>query len=238
MNNRAFKTGLIISLLLLFFGGRSYAGRIEDRDGKTVIHVKVFNLPDPSDPSTHIRAAVAGVKLFKKRFPEIFAERWRDLYKANPKKYGRHNWDHVEVELHKATGIIVTGVESDLLAIAGGMAADVLYINFRKSDTYIRNNFLYPLDEYIEMMPKEALALRVHRKIWPVIKRIGTDGKKHIWAFPYDGALGKVLWYRKDLFDQHKLPYPTPSCTWHDMPNACRIITHQINTNSGSRLRA
>ncbi|MDP6117614.1 MAG: extracellular solute-binding protein, partial [Planctomycetota bacterium] len=37
-----------------------------------------------------------------------------------------------------------------LMQIAGDIAADVMYVNFRQSDTYIQNKFLYPLDKYIE----------------------------------------------------------------------------------------
>ena len=216
----------ILILLALLLAAPLYGGWVKDRDGRTIIHVKVFGMPDPSDPSTFNLAEVAGVKAFKKRFPEIFAERWRDRCKADPEKYGKHNWDNVEVALHSATGIRVEGVESDLLQIAGGLAPDVLYVNFRKSSNYIQSRFLYPLDEYIAMMTEEELAFRVNDKLWPVIQRRGPDGKdKHVWAFPYGGALGKVLLFRKDLFDLHKLPYPTVDYTWDDMLEDCRKIT-------------
>ncbi|MBT3381001.1 MAG: extracellular solute-binding protein [Lentisphaerae bacterium] len=212
-------------LALLGSAQRPWAGYIENRDGKTIIHVKVFGLPDPSNPATHNRAEVAGVRAFRARFPQIFAERYRETYRANPEKYGNHDWDNVEVELHKASGIRVEGVESDLLAIAGGLAPDVLYINFRKSDNYIQNSFLYPLDEYIDKMTQDELDFRVNRKIWPVIKRKGPDGTKRVWAFPYGGALGKVLLFRKDLFDSNGVSYPTAQWTWDNMIDAARRIT-------------
>ncbi|OGV80347.1 MAG: hypothetical protein A3K19_04185 [Lentisphaerae bacterium RIFOXYB12_FULL_65_16] len=204
-----------------------HAGWVEDRDGKTVIHVTMegWILPDPSNPNTNNRADVEAVKLFRQRFPDIFAQRYRDKYKATPDKYGRHNWDNVEIELHKATGITVEGVESDLLAIAGGTAPDILYINFRKSDNYIQNRFVAPLDEYIESMTEEELDFRVNKKIWPVIKRKGPDGEKHVWAFPYGGALGKVLLFRRDLFDAKNIPYPDINWTWEKMLDACKKIT-------------
>lgn len=216
---------ITVIMLLLLVAHPAVAGWIEDRDGKTIIHVKVFRLPDPSDTSANNRAEVAGVRAFKKRFPAIFAKRWRDKYKAQPEIYGQHNWDDVSIELHRASGIQVEGVENDLLAIAGGLAPDVLYINFRKSDNYIRSNFLYPLDEYLEMMEQEEIDFRVHPKLWQVIKRRGPDGEKHTWAYPYGGALGKVLLYRRDLFDAHKIPYPTAQWNWDDMLDACRKIT-------------
>ncbi|MBN1555996.1 MAG: extracellular solute-binding protein [Phycisphaerae bacterium] len=39
-----------------------------------------------------------------------------------------------------------------LMQIAGEIPPHVMYVNFRQSDTYIRNKFLYPLDAYIEEM--------------------------------------------------------------------------------------
>ena len=163
------------------------AGYIEERDGKTIIHIKVWNLPDPSSVSTNECANVAVVRKFRKEFPKIFAEKYKAKYKANPEKYGNYNWDNVEIALDKFSGIKVEGVESDLLAIAGDMAADVLYINFRKSDNYISNNFIQPLDRYYAELTPKQIKSRVHDKIRHVVYRKGPDGKKHWW--------GNALWW-------------------------------------------
>ena len=234
-------------LLLCVAPGR--AGHVETRDdGTTVIHVTLWALPNPSYTDTYSRAEVAGVKAFRKRFGEIFAKRYRDRYKANPARYGRRNWDKVEIELKQFSGIQVEGVETDLLAIAGKVAPDVLYVNFRKSDNYIQNSFLYPLDRpedhYLTSMTLEEIDFRIHRKIWPVIKRIGPDrarhrnvqldggavkdsgrNRGHVWAIPWGGALGKVLLFRKDLFDEKKIPFPTKEWTWEDLMAAAKKIT-------------
>jgi len=133
-----------------------YSGSVETgRDGKTIINIKVNGLPDATSNDAYTRSEVAAVKEFIKVFPQTFATKYRDKYKANPEKYGNYNWDNVEIRLHPFSGIQVQGVENDLLAIAGGVAPDVLYINFRKSDNYIRNGFLYPLDEFIDALPEK-----------------------------------------------------------------------------------
>ncbi|MFU8780401.1 MAG: extracellular solute-binding protein [Kiritimatiellia bacterium] len=194
-------------------------------DGQTVITVRVFGLPDPTHSDVKTRADVAAVQRFRERFPQIFAERYRAIYRNNPAKYGHHDWDNVKIRLLPFSSIRVEGVESDLLAIAGGMAPDVLYINFRKSDNYIRNNFLYPLDGYFATMTQQELDERINPKLWPVIRRIGPDGVERTWAMPYDGALGKVLLYRKDLFEEHGIPFPDNDWTWEDMLDAARRIT-------------
>ena len=170
---------LLLALCLpdLLLGG----GWVEDGDGKTVIHVVTRVLPDPADISTYTQAEAAGVQRFREEFPRIFRERYRDRYLADPGKYGHHDWDNVQIRLHRPTGISVEGVESDLLQIAGGMAPDVLYVNFRKSDTYIRSGFLYPLDKpedgYLTAMSEEDLAFRINEKLWPVWARCWSTGR-------------------------------------------------------------
>ena len=48
------------------------------------------------------------------------------------------------------TGLEIPGSSTmdirPLMQIAGNIAPDVMYVNFRQSDTYISNKFLYPLD--------------------------------------------------------------------------------------------
>ena len=238
------------------------AGHVEDRpDGTTVIHVTLgpWVMPDHRKTDTATLATMAVLKAFQRRFPDLFAHRYRDRYRADPDRYGRHNWDRVEVELHDYSGIRVEGVETDLLAIAGGVGPDVLYVNFRKSDNYIQNAFLYPLDKpedhYLTSMTAEEIDFRIHPKIWPVIKRIGPDGARglhvqldsgevkqtgkargRVWAVPFGGALGKVLLYRKDLFDEKHLAYPTADWTWDDMLAAAKEITDPARGIYGLRL--
>jgi multiple sugar transport system permease protein len=220
---------LALLALCLCLPVHSRAGRVEDRDGKTIIHVVVFGLPDPSNTDTANRAGVEAVRAFREGFPRLFAEKYRARYEAAPEHYGRHNWANVEIELKQFTGLQVEGVEVDMLAIAGGVPPDVLYINFRKSDTYIRGGFLYPLDKpedgYLTGMTQEEIDFRVHPMIWQVIRRRGPGGDKHVWALPWGGALGKVLLFRKSLFDEKGIPYPTNDWTWDQMMDAARRLT-------------
>lgn len=219
-----------VSACVALVAAAAAGGWIEAHPDRTIIHVKVFWMPDPAQTDTRSRADVAAIREFVRRFPSIFEQRWKTIYQANPEKYGRYNWDRVEVRLHRATGIRVEGVESALLSIAGNMAPDVMYVNFRQSDTYIQEGFLYPLDKpedrYLSSMTEEEISLRVHPKIWPVIRRAGPDGNVHVWALPYGGALGKVVLFRKDLFDEFHVPYPTNDWTWNDLLEACRRLTH------------
>ena len=225
----------ITILLLIANGTLSWAGWIEDRPDRTVVHVSVWDLPDPTDSATINRAGLESLRQFKKRFPEIFAQQYRARYEQDPVKYGRHRWEHVEIELHKATGISLPGATLDMLSIAGGTPPDVFYINFRRSDNYIRNNFLYPLDEYYATLPPAEIKERVNEKIWPVIRRKGPNGVAHIWALPYGDPVGKVLFYRKDLFNTAGIPYPTADWTWDDLYAAVKKICDPARGISGCR---
>ena len=195
----------------------------------TIIHVTIHDwiLPDPGRTDTASRADMAALRAFVQKFPAIFAAKYRERYAADPAKYGAFNWERVEVRPRRFSGIKVEGVESDLLAIAGRVAPDVLYINFRRSDTYIQQGFLEPLD--LSDLTEEEQAFRVHPKIWPVIDRKGPGGQRAVWALPYGGALGKVLLYRKDLLDEKGIAYPDAKWTWDDLLAACRKVSDPAN---------
>ncbi len=148
-NGRTPRLAMAGAVLCLLWATAARAGSIEDRpDGTTVIHLTMAGgtIPHPTSTDPSARGERAIVREFVRRFPETFAAKYAAKYKAHPEIYGRHNWDKVEVDVREFSGIRVEGVEVDLLAIAGGMSPDVLYVNFRKSDTYIQSGFLYPLD--------------------------------------------------------------------------------------------
>lgn len=228
------KTRVIFPLVALLLGAlTARAGWIEDRpDGTTVIHVTLWWMPDPTRTDQTAQSEVAAIREFVRQFPETFARKYRDRYRTDT----RHRWDHVEIQLHQFSGITVEGVENDLLAIAGGTAPDVLYVNFRKSDTYIQQGFLQPLDSYMSELSPSEVDLRIHPKIWPVIKRPGPGGATHVWALPWGGPFAMVVLYRKDLFDAAGIPYPGPDWTWEDMYQACRKIADPQRGIYGLRL--
>ncbi len=207
------------------------AGWVEDCPEGTVIHLKLWSMPNPAAIDTPSKAEQAVLDEFVRRFPSIFAERHRSRCEADPRAYGRHDWSRVSIELHPFTGITIEGQAMDsrvLMAIAGGMAPDVLYVNFRQSDTFIQQGFLYPLDSpedlYLSSLSDAERRARIHEKIWPVIRRRGPDGATRVWALPTGGVLGKVMLYRKDLLDAAGIPYPRNDWTWDDLMAICRRV--------------
>ena len=231
---------MLAALAWLTVAGGARAGWIENKPDRTVIHLKLYELPNPADPRPAARAEMAVVREFVRRFPDIFARKYRDKYEKHPGIYGRHDWKRIEIVLHQYSGITIEGMSVDskpLMAIAGGVSPDIIYVNFRQSDTYIQQGFLYPLDKpedgYFSAMSGDDKAFRVHPKVMPVVKRKGADGREHIWAMPSGGVIGKVVLFRKDLLDAHGIPYPTNDWTWDDFLGICKKVTNPAEGTYG-----
>ncbi|MDD2241392.1 MAG: extracellular solute-binding protein [Kiritimatiellae bacterium] len=224
-SSAAAASAIALTLLLLPPPPAATAGWLEQTPRGPALHVRLFDLPDTSrtDPST--RAELAVQRAFLDAAPALLRARQA----ADPSRYGKdRDLSRLSVHLHRFSGIQVEGVESTLLAIAGNVAPDVMYINFRQSDTYISQGFLYPLDHpedgYVTAFSDAELARRIHPKIEPVIRRKGSDGRPHVWALPTGPPLGRVVLYRRDLFEAAGVPAPTPDWTWDDFYQACRRI--------------
>lgn len=136
---------------------------------------------------------------------------------------------HPDVELLPFEGLMVESIgqmdSGPLMAMAGGVAPEVLYVNFRQSETYISQGFLYPLDEYVEKWEREEdLSKLIPPQVWKVIRRKGPDGKEHVWSIPY-GVVVMALQYRKDLFKKAGLDPNRPPRTWDELYDYCLRIT-------------
>jgi multiple sugar transport system permease protein len=186
---------IAISVLLLF----SVFGGLGDAIGKERVVLRLWNIParkNPNDPNW------------------LIFKRFRDL--------------HPEYDIKASAGITLIGQEATdtvLMSIAGGTAPDVLYVNFRKATSYISQNFLCPLDEYVEEWG-EDLREKVHPTIWPIIKQKGyPDGKEHIYAIPYGSPLVTGLRYRKDLFKKAGLDPEKPPRNWDELYEYAKLLT-------------
>ena len=223
-------------LFLFFISAFCYAAPIEEINGKTVIILKVWNLPKPDSKSIHSRATLKALELFKQDFPKIFVKKYKAKYKANPKKYGNYNWDNVEIKVIVPPHKYIEGLETDKKFLASDKAPDVLYANYRKSCNLIKNGIIIPLDEYYKTLTPEQIDWRINPKIKTVARREGPDGKVHWWTMPYGGVLVKAVVYRKDIFDKHKIPYPDKNWTWHDLLRICKKTTDASKNKYGLRL--
>jgi ABC-type sugar transport system permease subunit/ABC-type glycerol-3-phosphate transport system substrate-binding protein len=129
---------------------------------------------------------------------------------------------HPEIEIVNSSGLQIQGSASEsgfLLAMAGGTAPDVFYVNFRKLHTYIEQNFLYPLDEFIKKDP--AVMNRVHPQIRKVITVNG-----HVYCLPWRQC-AIALMYRKDRFRQVGLDPNRPPRNWDELYEYSKKLTDQ-----------
>lgn len=173
------------------------------------IPLRVPYLPDPQNTGPTVRARLAVLAEFRRRFPEV--------------------------ELEAFSGISIPGMELEsrlMLAIAGGMAPDVFSVNLRMSDTYIQQGFLWPLDEFVaESYPggrEEYLSL-APQALWPVLEREGPAvahfaAGRHLW-YRNGPALTRVFAWRKDLFQNAGLDPDRPPQDWQELYNYARRLT-------------
>ncbi len=177
------------------------------------IVLKVFELPDPRKTDAYTKANIAVIEAFKNKYPYI--------------------------ELRSFSGIKIDGMDLDsgpLMAIAGGVAPDIMYVNFRQSDTYIQNNFLYPLDEFIEKEDSQLLDLRVEKPVWQVIKRKKKgDSEEKVWMLPYE-TLVRILMYRKDVFKRAGLDPNKAPKNWQEFKEYATLLSDPANGNYGTIL--
>lgn len=206
------------------------------------VPLKLYELPDPKSSSPFVQADIEVIKAFKKRHPHI--------------------------ELSSFSGISIAGHQWDsqaLLAIAGGSAPDVLYVNFRQSDTYIARRFLYPLDKFIRRDFKTELKTisetagpeggyddavrkmlgangvkRIATPIWPVVQRRGpavldNPAGVHIWAMPWNIEV-RALFYRKDLFIYAGLNPDQPPRDWNELYECAKRIHDPARRRYGIEL--
>lgn len=171
--------------------------------GTEKVVLKVFALTDPEKTDIFTQADLAVLNAFREQFPHI--------------------------ELRSFSGLQIENMEMDtvpLMAIAGGVSPDILYVNFRQSDTYVQNDFLYPLDEFITRQDSSEMHLRVEKPVWPVIRRTRVEtGQKSVWMLPYE-TLVRVLLYRKDMFYKAGLDPNHPPRDWDELYHYARRLTN------------
>ncbi|HUU43018.1 MAG TPA: extracellular solute-binding protein, partial [Planctomycetota bacterium] len=188
------------------------------------VTLSVWSLPRPESTGIQAKCDRAVLRAF------------RDYYR---RETGRG------IRLISPTGIAIPEVgEMDtrpLMAIAGGVSPDVIYVNFRQSDTYIQEGFLYPLDRWvkplIEKQPdewRERVPEQVEKVIcrWGPGTKTGDDPDRHYWAMPYGIYIKGLIW-RKDLFKAVGLDPDRPPKTWDESYDFARRCTDPVTGTYG-----
>ena len=186
-------------------------------DGTKKIPLRVLQIPDPKNTSPSQMAEQAVFRAFRKKYPFI--------------------------EMSQFSGITIPGMGEEsklMLAIAGGMAPDILNVNFRMSDTYIQQGFIYPLDEFVNRdypTKLEGFMEDMAAPIRPVAKREGPDihdvpAGDHLWFIPGD-LLVRVLMWRKDLFQEAGLDPDRPPEDWKELHEYAKKLSDPAERRFG-----
>jgi len=119
-----------------------------------------------------------------------------------------------------------------LMSMAAGTAPDVFKTNFRQSDTFIRQGFLLPLDEYFDAWKKAPGGLEEINTAFPipVLKEVairrGPDDKVHVYAIPPD-MIAMIMMYTKSTLREadcgEYLEHPPE--TWDQFYQLCLKVT-------------
>jgi ABC-type glycerol-3-phosphate transport system substrate-binding protein len=175
--------------------------------GTGAVSLSVWYLPRPEDTSIQARSMREIVRAFEARHPNI--------------------------RLYSPTGLVIPEMSAmdtqPLMAIAGGVSPDVIYVNFRQSDTYIREGFLYPLDRWMTGLPDSEQTERLPPQVRRVVRRTGPavgahPAGEHVWALPYSTYIKGLCW-RKDVFQAAGLDPETPPRNWDELLTFARRCT-------------
>jgi len=164
--------------------------------------LKLWTIPDTSSPSVDAQAAARVIERFQQ--------------------------DHPRVVLRKTAGIKIPQIGGSapiLMAIAGGVAPDVLDCYQQDIHSFVEQGFLAPLDGYLKDIPREELWERAPKQLWDSVKLRGPDGKEHIYALPTRFGVS-TLKVRRDL--AAKLGYPESKLprTWDELHAMAQVVAN------------
>lgn len=142
---------------------------------------------------------------------------------------------HPEIKFEPMQGLHIGGGWRDaqlLMAMAGNTAGEILNTNFRAMNTFVRQGFFYPLDEYVIPLANQHRArkgllpvqdvtqiqpedLDVAAALWPpLLQRGPPDGRVHFYCMP--GRLQAIaLQYNRAIF--HDLGLEHPPRDWNEL---------------------
>lgn len=125
----------------------------------------------------------------------------------------RRRFPHVE--LRPTEGLKIEGLGDEiapLMMIAGGISPDVLNVNFRRIDSYVRQGILSPLDAFIAQAERDDPDWKTKHilpQIDPVVRRPDDEGRGHYYALPVQYAV-MGLYFNRPLFREAGLPPRAP----------------------------
>lgn len=126
---------------------------------------------------------------------------------------------HPEVEVIPAEGISIETLNAEattIMMVAGGIAPDVIRMNFRSIDSFVQQGIVVPLDPLLQADPRgEAVEEGILPQFREVIYRNDGLGTKKIFGLP-TGLLVMGVYYNREIFRQAGLPERAPR-DWEEL---------------------
>ena len=193
---RSAAAGLLLLACLLAPAPFAQAGEKAER---TVL--RLWYVPDTSSSSPVARGDARVLELYRRQHPRVV--------------------------LRETAGIQIpqiTGSAALLMAIAGGIAPDVIDCYGTAIHDYAEQKFLLPLDDYIARFPEAERLSRAPRSVWDAARLRGADGRDHVYAIPAGFSVG-TLKVRHDLIRKFGYTRDTMPKTWDELYAMCRQLT-------------
>ncbi len=137
---------------------------------------------------------------------------------------------HPDVELASAEGLRIPNLVSEsvtIMMILGGTAPDIIRMNFRSIDSFVRQGIIAPLDDYIHGEPDGGREIMeaIPAQIKPVLTRHSPldPAKTHLYGLPGD-LMVVGLFYNRELFREAGLPDRGPK-DWDEMAAFAKRIS-------------
>ncbi len=127
---------------------------------------------------------------------------------------------HPGVRLVPAEGLRVQGLNTEaatIMMISGGIAPDVIRMQFRSSDSYIRQGLVASLNPYLAGEPEGGKAIlgEIEPQILPVIQRRAESGEPQVYGLPTQ-PVWMGLYFNRELFRRAGLPPRAPR-DWEEL---------------------
>lgn len=133
-----------------------------------------------------------------------------------------------DIAVEPAEGIRIESLASEvttIMMVAGNIAPDVLVMNFRSLDTFVRQGMVAPLDRDAARAQAEGVdvSARILPQIRDVVHRPWPDGSSHLYALP-EQLLVTGLYFNRELFRRAGLPNRAPR-NWDETLDFARRIS-------------
>jgi ABC-type sugar transport system permease subunit/ABC-type glycerol-3-phosphate transport system substrate-binding protein len=113
--------------------------------------------------------------------------------------------------------------EKIMTMIAGGVAPDVILFQGDRFLAFLTADALYDITEWVKRDSSEIDL----GDIYPITLKPFTMNNR-LFGMPFS-ICPFIMFYNRDLFQKHNVPFPDTGWTWEDMRKAAKKLTHDID---------